>query len=193
MNAGELHIYTCVYVSLYICIYIHTHTHIHMYICIYVYIYIYIYIYIYTYTGRTSGKPGRNSDPLRCGCGGSEGKILRDRLLPSPSVPVSFHTFKSRNFKLSVSNPKSKYVAYVSVLSQISNCQGLGRKHKHEILKTDRLDLSLKEAAFERSSWNWRAHAPSPAHDPTCIYIYIYIYKHIHTCTYTYIYIYIYI
>ena len=40
-------------------------------------------------------------------------------------------------FKLSVSNPKSKYVAYLSVLSQISNCQGLGRKNKHEILKTD--------------------------------------------------------
>ena len=54
------------------------------------------------------------------------------------SNTVSFHNFKSRNFKLSVSNPKSKYVAYVSVLSQISNCQGLGRKNKHEILKTDR-------------------------------------------------------
>ena len=51
---------------------------------------------------------------------------------------VSFHNFKSQNFKLSVSNPKSKHVAYVSVLSQISNCQGLGRKNKHEILKTDR-------------------------------------------------------
>ena len=51
---------------------------------------------------------------------------------------VSFHNFKSQNFNLSVSNPKSKYVAYVSVLSQISNCQGLGRKNKHEILKTDR-------------------------------------------------------
>ena len=35
---------------------------------------------------------------------------------------VSFHNFKSQNFKLSVSNPKSKYVAYLSVLSQISNC-----------------------------------------------------------------------
>ena len=43
----------------------------------------------------------------------------------------SFHNFKSQNFKLSVSNPKSKYVAYLSVLSQISNCQGLGRKNKH--------------------------------------------------------------
>ena len=51
---------------------------------------------------------------------------------------VSFHNFKSQHFKLSVSNPKSKYVAYVSVLSQISNCQSLGRKNKHETLKTDR-------------------------------------------------------
>ena len=51
---------------------------------------------------------------------------------------VSFHNFGSRNFKSSVSSPKNKYVAYVSVLSQISNCQGLGRKNKHEILKTDR-------------------------------------------------------
>ena len=41
---------------------------------------------------------------------------------------VSFHNFKSQKFKLSVSNAKSKCVAYVSVLSQISNCQGLGRK-----------------------------------------------------------------
>ena len=46
---------------------------------------------------------------------------------------VSFHDFNSQNFKSSVSNPKSKYVAYSFVLSQISNCQGLGRKHKHEI------------------------------------------------------------
>ena len=44
---------------------------------------------------------------------------------------VRFHIFKSQNFKLSVSNPKDKYVAYVSVLSQISNCQSLGRKNKH--------------------------------------------------------------
>ena len=46
----------------------------------------------------------------------------------SYSITVSFHNFKSKNFKLSVSNPKDKYVAYLSVLSQISNCQGLGRK-----------------------------------------------------------------
>ena len=51
---------------------------------------------------------------------------------------VSFHNFKSQNFKLSVSNPKNKYVVYLSVLSQISNCQSLGRKNKHEHLKTDR-------------------------------------------------------
>ena len=53
---------------------------------------------------------------------------------------VSFHDFKSQNFKLSVSNPKSKFV-YLSVLSQISNCQSLGRKNKHEIMKTDRIAI----------------------------------------------------
>ena len=55
---------------------------------------------------------------------------------------VGFHNFKSQNFKLSVSNPKSKHVAYVSVLSLISNCQGLGRQNKHEILITDRTATS---------------------------------------------------
>ena len=29
-----------------------------------------------------------------------------------PECTASFHNFKSQNFKLSVSNPKSKYVAY---------------------------------------------------------------------------------
>ena len=32
---------------------------------------------------------------------------------------VSFHDLKSQIFKLSVSNPKSKYVAYMSVLSNV--------------------------------------------------------------------------
>ena len=61
----------------------------------------------------------------------------------SDTGTVSFHNFKSRNFKLSVSNPKNKYVAYVSVLFQISNCQGLGRKNKFEILKTDRRVIAV--------------------------------------------------
>ena len=61
------------------------------------------------------------------------------RLRPSrPPPTVSCHNFKSQNFKWSVSNPKNKYVAYLSVLSRISNCQSLGRKNKHENLKTDR-------------------------------------------------------
>ena len=30
---------------------------------------------------------------------------------------VSFHNFKSQKFKLSVSNPKNKHVAYLSLLS----------------------------------------------------------------------------
>ena len=49
-----------------------------------------------------------------------------------------FIILKSQNFKLSFSNPKNKYVACVSVLSQISNWQSLGGKSKHESLKTDR-------------------------------------------------------
>ena len=55
---------------------------------------------------------------------------------------VSCHNFKSRNFKLSVSNPKNKYVVDSSILSQISNCQSLGRKNKLEISKTDRNEAS---------------------------------------------------
>ena len=57
------------------------------------------------------------------------------------TTTASFHNFKSQNFKLSVSNPKSKYVACLSVLSRISNCQGLGRKSKFEIMKTDRKQI----------------------------------------------------
>ena len=63
-------------------------------------------------------------------------RIMSRQRFRSPTVSV--HNFKSQILKLSVSNPKSKYVAYLSVLSQISNCQGLGRKNKHAILKTDR-------------------------------------------------------
>ena len=69
-----------------------------------------------------------------------------------PGSTVSFHNFKSQNFKLSVSNPKSKYVAYVSVPSRISNCQGLGRKNKHEFLKTDRM-LADSRARAARVLW----------------------------------------
>ena len=88
--------------------------------------YIYIYIYI-------------------CSLG-TYLSIYRAGLLTTYMFTVSFHNFKSQDFKLSVSNPKNKYVVYSSVLSPISNCQGLGRKNKHEILKTDRRlvrDLSV--------------------------------------------------
>ena len=83
----------------------------------------------------------------------------RPSLLPYQSATVGFHNFKSQNFKLSVSNPKSKHVAYVSVLSQISNCQGLGRKNKHEILKTDRtslrpLPMALTDGPYHDNSNN---------------------------------------
>ena len=50
---------------------------------------------------------------------------------------------------MSVSNPKSKDVAYLFVLSQISNCQSLGRKNKHGILKTDRISIATDKNITE--------------------------------------------
>ena len=80
---------------------------------------------------------------------------------------VSFHYFKSQNLKLSFSNPKSKYVAYLSVLFQISNCQGLGRRNKHDILKTDRMADSARlprdaiSTAAATTIDDWRAAVPN--------------------------------
>ena len=79
----------------------------------------------------------------------------------SQVLTVSFHNFKSQNFKLSVSNPKSKYVAYLPVLSQISNCQGLGRKNKHEILKTDRTHFCLTAASRDQQQRSSASTEPS--------------------------------
>ena len=87
---------------------------------------------------------------------------------------VSFHNFKSQNFKLSVSNPKNKCAAYVSVPSQISNCQSLGRKNKHEILKTDRRHMCLTCMMY------YCLNVYSIVH----IYIYIYIYIRVYTISY---------
>ena len=81
---------------------------------------------------------------------------------------IGFHNFKSQNFKLSVSNPESKYVAYVSVLSQVSNCQGLGGKSKHEFLKTDRIYIYIYIYTYT-----------------IYIYIYVYIHTYIHTYRHT--------
>ena len=92
----------------------------------------------------------------------------------SNSNTASFHNFKSQNLKLSVSNPEKKYVACVSVLSRISNSQGLGRKSKVDILRTDRSSSCMY----------------------VCMYVYIYIYIYIYLFIYLHIciiYIYIYI
>ena len=69
-------------------------------------------------------------------------------------LTVSFNNLKSQNLKLSVSDPKNKYVACVSALSQISICQSLGRKNKHETLKTDRSLLRPLACYPARSSYN---------------------------------------
>ena len=135
-------------------------------------------------------------------------------------LTVGFHNFKSRNFKLSVSNPKRKYAAYVSGLSRISNCQSLGRKNKHEILKTDHssteslhdvadsyLHVELRKrrsackerGAINLSLWGLKGDTPPIRNNTflgpsggTNLYIYIYIYMNIHICICIYIYIYIY-
>ena len=71
------------------------------------YVYVYIYIYIYTHTHAHIHVH------------------IHTLLMPVPHAQdtVNVHNFKSQNFKLSVSNPKSKHVACLSVLSRISNCQ----------------------------------------------------------------------
>ena len=99
----------------------------------------YIYIYIYTYAVCVAYIYA-SVFCLRTGSLLYYVGLMSDNLC---FYTVSCHNFKSQKFKLSVSNPKNKYVAYVSVLSRISNCQGLGRKHKFEILKTDRMVFQL--------------------------------------------------
>ena len=116
--------------------------------CIYIYIYICIHICMQLPTQPAAPRSARAA-------------MARLHLRISTA---SFHNFKSQNFKLSVSNPRNKYVAYLSVLSRISNCQSLGRKNKLKTLKTYRISLSL----------------------------YIYMYIHTHVYVYTYIYIYMY-
>ena len=115
-------IHTCMYIWMYVCVYMYVCINVCMCIHIYIYIYIicyhihiYIYVYIYIYTYKVNGLLSL------CVCWfvslGSMCLLLRGL------ATVSFHNFKSQIFKLSVSNPKSKYVAYLSILSQISNCQ----------------------------------------------------------------------
>ena len=99
---------------------------------------------------------------------------IRNKTSMGPCT-VSFQNLKSRNFKLSVSNPESKSVACLSVLSQISNCQSLGRKNKFEILKTDRKDpkgTNTKVTSAQRSLLCLAIHM----YVYICIYIYIYVY-----------------
>ena len=51
---------------------------------------------------------------------------------------VGFHNLNLRIFHLRVSNPNKLIVDVVLTRCRISMCQGLGRKNKHEHLKTDR-------------------------------------------------------
>ena len=75
-------------------IYIYTHMCIYVYIYIYMYVYLSLSIYIYIYMSSCF------------------------LLTMKAEGTVSFHNFKSQNFKLSVSNPEKRDVAYLYVLSQ---------------------------------------------------------------------------
>ena len=144
-----------------------------VYTCVYIYIFIFIYLFIYqifqVHTWLEYNLWIQSQWLQSAGCmKDTETKQLEQLaqvgfvlhasikgMFRSPQEghlrnTVSFHKIKSQNFKLSVSNPKSKYVAYLSVLSQISNCQSLGRKNKHEILKTDHKQCVLSAHMFSR-------------------------------------------
>ena len=97
--------------------------------CTYIYIYIYIHIASSARAARASCRRRASARPRNA--------------ISHVIVMASFHKFKSQDFKSSVSNPKNKHVAYVSVLSQISNCQGLGRKNNFKCLKTYRSGISM--------------------------------------------------
>ena len=156
-----VYIYIYIYIHTYMCI-LYTYMHMHIYIYIYLYIYICIYtLYIYILNGSTCTRDGlplsvldppkiETPDSRSCGFFVRE---LAGRLFLAGCPTVSFHNFKSQNFKLRVSNPKSKYVVYLSILSQISNCQGLGRKNKHDILKTDRNKIPIAFLTACRTRW----------------------------------------
>ena len=77
----------------------------------------------------------------------------------SAATTVSFHNFKSQNFKLRISNPKSKHDDHLSVLSRISNCQGLSRKNNFEILKTYR---TTRDLILQNKLCHLQSHQQSP-------------------------------
>ena len=137
----QLLVVVCIYIYIYVlmiilicmCMYVFLYIYIYMYVHTYMYRHVYISMFVYMITSSQITIIWH---------------VIRYLVVMYGENPffglsvihhtVSFHNFKSQNFKLSVSNPKSKCVAYLSVLSRISNCQGLGRKNKFEILKTDR-------------------------------------------------------
>ena len=87
---------------------------------------IHIYIYIYTCLGTF------------CCLEVSQKYQLLAQLLPLQVLRSVFIVSNRKISNWASQIRKKRDVAHLSVLSQISNCQGLGRKNKHGILKTDR-------------------------------------------------------
>ena len=144
-----IYIYMYIYIYVYIYIYMYIYTHTCIYIYIYIYIFptdpplqvknllvsrplrcrfsvcglIPVSVKEYDFWGAHLSRKQEAETALQPLIRHSEN--LSSYVCFSPEVfftdtgTVSFHNLKSQNFKLSVSNPKSKYVAYVSVLSEI--------------------------------------------------------------------------
>ena len=100
---------------------------------------------------------------------------------------ASFHNFKSQISNRETQILKGKCVAYLSVLSRISNCQSLGRKNEHEILKTYR---SWFVCVNKWLSSDYKTTLPLSLSTYIYIYIILYIYIYMYMCVYVYIYIY---
>ena len=126
----------------------------------------------------------------------------------------SFHDFNSQNFKLSVSNPKSKHAAHVSVLSRISNCQGeiiwnsenfwIIYNLKFNFWIIYNLNFWKLTVIIVRTTWTattprWKSWATEPRTSDisVCasidIYIYLSIYLSFYLSFYLYLSLYIYI
>ena len=116
-----MYIHTHVNTYIYTYIYIERERDVYIYIYMCMYTYIYIYTYIHTYIHICISWPmwtkrGKARLMLMFSTNTNcQDMAYRSFRSEKCSATASFHNCKSQNFKLSVSNPKNKYVAYVSI------------------------------------------------------------------------------
>ena len=109
----SIHVYIYIYIYIYthksVCISIYIYIYMYMLLCIYVHAYVYVCVYVYdTRAHEVKGVCCLLKEALQrrhCKGGGAKEALHRRHC---KGGTVSFHNFKSRNFKLSVSNPKKQ-------------------------------------------------------------------------------------